>query len=44
MEMKGLWIINVGSDVKDQLVIRYSTLARYWRKSGNIMGHYISYF
>jgi hypothetical protein len=30
--MKLLRIINVGTDVIDQLLIRFSAFARYWRK------------
>jgi len=29
--------------VIDQLLIRCSVYVRYWRKSGSIMGQYISY-
>jgi hypothetical protein len=28
----GFWIISVGFDVKDQLLIKFSAFARYWRK------------
>jgi len=42
--MKLLWIISVGFDVIDQLLIRYPVFLRYWRKSGRLMGQYVSYF
>jgi hypothetical protein len=35
--------INVGSDVLDQLLIRFSAFVRYWRKNGSTMRQYISY-
>jgi hypothetical protein len=31
-QMKLLWIISVGFDITDQLLIRCSALVRYWRK------------
>jgi hypothetical protein len=33
----------VGFDVTDQLLIRFSALARYWRKNGSTMSQCISY-
>jgi hypothetical protein len=33
--MKLLVIINVGSDVTDQLLIRFSAFVRYWKKNGS---------
>jgi hypothetical protein len=36
-------IINVGSIVVDQLLIRFSAFVRYWRKNGSTMRQYISY-
>jgi hypothetical protein len=41
--MKLLGIINVDSDVIDQLLIRFSAFVRYWRKNGSTMRQYISY-
>jgi hypothetical protein len=39
-----LWgIINVGFDISDQLLIRFSALFRYWRKNGSAMRQYISF-
>jgi hypothetical protein len=40
--MKLLGAISVGFDVTDQLLIRFSALARYWRKNWS-MRQYISY-
>jgi hypothetical protein len=37
-----LVIINVGSDVLDQLLIRFSAFVRYWRKNGSTMRQYIT--
>jgi hypothetical protein len=34
---------NVDLKIIVQLLIRYSAFIRYWRKSGSIIGHYISY-
>jgi len=33
----------VDFDVIDQLLIRYSEFARYWRKNGSTVGQYIKY-
>jgi hypothetical protein len=38
-----LGIINEGSDVINQLLIRFSAFVRYWRKNGRTMRQYISY-
>jgi hypothetical protein len=42
-QMKLLRINSVGFDVTDQLLIRFSTFVRYWRKNGSTMRQYISY-
>jgi hypothetical protein len=42
MLMKLLWIINVGFEVTDQLLIFFS-FVRYWRKSGGTMRQTIRY-
>jgi hypothetical protein len=41
--MKLLGIINVGFDVTDQLLIRFFTFARYWKKKWeyNATVHYV---
>jgi len=36
-------VISVNIDVIDQLLIRCSVFVKYWRKSGSILGQYISY-
>jgi hypothetical protein len=36
-------VINVGSDIIHQLLIRFSTFVRYWTKNGSTMRQYISY-
>jgi hypothetical protein len=41
--MKLLEITSVAFDLMAQLLIRHSVLIQYWRKSGNIMGQYISH-
>jgi hypothetical protein len=41
--MKLLWIINVGFELIDQLLIRFSAFVRYWRKNGSTLRQYISY-
>jgi hypothetical protein len=43
MSMKLLGIISVGSVVIDLQPIRFSTLGRYWRKNGSIIGWCICY-
>jgi len=35
--MKLLGIISADFDITDQLLIKYSTIVRYWRKYGNII-------
>jgi retron-type reverse transcriptase len=40
--MKLLGIINVGSDVIDQLLIRFSAFVRYWRKKWEYIGKHLS--
>jgi hypothetical protein len=32
LQMKLLWVINVGFDITDQLLIRSFAFVRYWRK------------
>jgi hypothetical protein len=41
--MKLLGIVTVDFDVIDELLINYSAFVRYWRRSGGMMGQYISY-
>jgi hypothetical protein len=41
--MKLLGIINVGSDIIDQLQIRFSAFVRYCRKNGSTIRQYVSY-
>jgi hypothetical protein len=36
-------MISVGFDVIDQLLIRFSAFARYWRKNDSTMRQYINY-
>jgi hypothetical protein len=40
---KLLGITSEGFNVTDQLLIRFSAFARYWRKNGSTMRQYISY-
>lgn len=39
--MKLLGIISTKYDIKDQLLIKYSALDRYWIETGSAIGHYI---
>jgi hypothetical protein len=41
--MKLLGIINMGSDITDELLIRFSAFIRYWRKNGSTMRQYSTY-
>jgi multidrug transporter EmrE-like cation transporter len=41
--MKLLVTISVGFDIIDQLMMKFSAFARYWRKNGSTMRQYISY-
>lgn len=43
MQMTLLEIVIVNVDTIDQLLVRYSTFIRQWRKSRNTMDPYISY-
>jgi hypothetical protein len=43
MSLKLLGIISVSSVVTDQLPMKFSTFARYWRKNVSKMGQCISY-
>jgi hypothetical protein len=43
LQMKLLGITSMDFDIIDQLLMRYSIFIKYWRKSGSIMGQYISY-
>jgi hypothetical protein len=31
------------SDIREQLLIRYSAFSRHWRRNGRIVGQYIGY-
>jgi hypothetical protein len=42
--MKLLGIIVVGFNITDQLLIRFSSFVRYWRKNGSTMRQYIRLF